>query len=461
MVDQHEKLGRDVLPRMLEVAQLLSASASLTDVLSVIINAMRDTLDAERATVLECDPVRDELFSTVAHGLHRAGSAPASPGDRPAPETTGPDEIRFPADSGLAGQCAQCRRIINVPDAYADDRFNPEIDKLTGFRTRSILTVPLQAPDGRLIGVAQVLNKRQGTFDARDEQVARALASLAAVAIKRSRLIEDHIVREKLERDLHLARRIQQSTFPDRLPTVAGFGIDAWSEPAEETGGDAYDVIGCRAPATPRPVSDPAADRAVLLLADASGHGVGPALSVTQVRAMLRMAVRLGGASAAGAGEELPRIARHMNQQLCDDLPAGQFVTAWLGELNANDHTLRSVSAGQAPLVRYDATRDTFEAVEADTTPLGVIRDLDITIAQSIPMGLGDIFAVFSDGIFEAQDRSGGQFGTDRVIEVLAAHRGASSTRMLGALRDAVAAFTGPRPADDDRTAIIIKRMES
>ena len=194
------------------------------------------------------------------------------------------------------------------------------------------------------------------------------------------------------------------------------------------------------------------ANRAVLLLADAARHGIGPALSVTQVRAMPRMAVRIR------AG--LPRIVHHMNKQLCDDLPSGRFVTTWLGELNATDHTLRSFSAGQAPLLRYDAARDTFDMVESDAPPFGIMSDLDVEIARPIPMRPGDLFAVISDGIFEAVDRAGRQFGPERVIDLLSVHHHRSPRRIMEALRDAVNAFTDARPAGDDRTAIIIKRKE-
>src|SRR5262249_21325801 len=94
----------------------------------------------------------------------------------------------------------------------------------------------------------------------------------------------------KLEGDLQVARRIQQDTLPEQIPSLAGFDIDAWNEPADETGGDTYDVIGYRRGETGLALTSAGAERAVLLLADASGHGIGPALSVTQVRAMLRMA---------------------------------------------------------------------------------------------------------------------------------------------------------------------------
>ncbi|MHC4966522.1 MAG: PP2C family protein-serine/threonine phosphatase [Planctomycetota bacterium] len=255
----------------------------------------------------------------------------------------------------------------------------------------------------------------------------------------------------KLERDLQLARQIQERTFPNRLPRLPGFRLDAWSEPADETGGDTYDVVGYQSAAagTPIVLSVERADRAVLLMADATGHGIGPALSVTQVRAMLRMAVR--------SGEPLPSIVRHLNEQLCADLPEGRFITAWLGLLCATDRTLTSFSAGQAPILRYDAKRDAFDVMEADTLPLGVVEDLEIEVGAPMPMGPGDIVAVISDGIFEAIGPSSKQFGTDRVVEVIGAARAGTPSEIIEAVRRAVAEFTGGAPAADDRTGIIIK----
>ncbi|MHC5006600.1 MAG: GAF domain-containing protein, partial [Planctomycetota bacterium] len=154
-IRRREELDRETLERVLDAARRLSASSDLTEVLAVILDALRDTLDAERATVFEYDPEHDELFSTVAHGL----AGPVGAGRVAALAEPG-EGIRMPADAGLAGQCAKERRVLNIPDAYADHRFNSDIDRRTGFRTRSILAAPLLDLDGELIGVAQVLNRR-------------------------------------------------------------------------------------------------------------------------------------------------------------------------------------------------------------------------------------------------------------------------------------------------------------
>lgn len=256
----------------------------------------------------------------------------------------------------------------------------------------------------------------------------------------------------KLEGDLQAARRIQQDTLPERIPVVPGFDIAGWSEPAEETGGDTYDVIGYRRVPGERGLrlSATEAERAVLLLADASGHGIGPALSVTQVRSMLRMAIRVG--------EDLPAFIRHLNAQLCADLTDGRFVSAWLGELDARERTLTGFSCGQGPLLYYRAAADTYTVLETDTVPLGCMDELEVSLRTPLRMEPGDVFVVLSDGVVDAAGASGERFGTGRVIDVLLRHRQGRAAEMMSALRHALAHFTHGVPADDDRTAVIIKR---
>lgn len=256
----------------------------------------------------------------------------------------------------------------------------------------------------------------------------------------------------KLEGDLQVARRIQRDTLPEQIPVVAGFDIDAWSEAADETGGDTYDVIGYRrVAAEPAPrLSTTEADHAVLLLADASGHGIGPALSVTQVRAMLRMAVR--------AGEDFPAVIHHLNAQLCADLTEGRFVSAWLGLLDAPEHTLTGFSCGQGPLLYYRAAEGTCAVLETDTMPFGCIEDLEVTLRAPIRMEPGDIFVVLSDGVIDAERLDGERFGTGRVIDIVTRHRGGSAAELTAAIRAAVATFTDATRAEDDRTGLVIKR---
>jgi phosphoserine phosphatase len=424
------QLERETLSRLLNVANHLSASTDLTAVLTVIIDAMRDVLCADRATVFEYDPATHELFSTVAHGISRTDT-----------DTTN-DEIRFPATTGIAGECAQSRTVSNVPDAYADPRFNQEIDRQTGYRTRSMLTIPLIGHDDALVGVAQVLNTRHGVFSVGDEEIATALGAQAAVALKRVRLLEDHLVRASLERELDVARGIQQGCFPKDMPVLETFEIAGWSEPAQQTGGDAYDVIvGAE--------TDLASDAVLLFMADATGHGVGPAISVMQLRSMLRLAARVGAV--------VPELIHHINAQLCADLPSGRFITAWLGIIGPESRTLHTFSAGQAPLLRYIRATQQVETTDADTVPLGVVSELDAGPVNTIDMQPGDLFVVLSDGIYEAMNPAMEQFGTQRICDLISANHDSSATALVDIIRDAVNTFADGRAADDDRTGLIIR----
>ena len=157
------------LELMLQITRALGAATELQELLEIIVDAGMRMLDAERGSVFLYDAESRELFSVVS---------------------TGADGIRFSIDKGIAGAAALSMQVINVPDAYADERFNQEIDKKTGFRTRNILSCPLTGYDGELTGVLQLLNKKQGPFTDYDQQLAEALGSQAGVARQRAREIE-------------------------------------------------------------------------------------------------------------------------------------------------------------------------------------------------------------------------------------------------------------------------------
>lgn len=158
--------------RMLEMAEWVSSELDLDRLLSRISKATTDILDCERATIFVHDPVTEELVSKVASG-----------GDV--------NEIRVPAHAGIVGEAFQRRKIDNVPDAYADRRFNQAVDKATGYKTRSILASPILDRNGRPIGVVQALNKTGGPFDAECERRIASFSAQLAVALQNAQLFSD------------------------------------------------------------------------------------------------------------------------------------------------------------------------------------------------------------------------------------------------------------------------------
>ena len=157
---------------LLNVARTLAAETSLEHLLKTVAEEIKKVLDADRCTVFLLDKERNELVSKVALGM-------------------GTQELRFPADKGLAGYVAQMGEIINIEDAYKDDRFNQDIDKETGYRTKTILCMPIWNMKHEILGVFQVLNKNNdAVFTKEDEEILIAIGSSAGIAIENAKLFE-------------------------------------------------------------------------------------------------------------------------------------------------------------------------------------------------------------------------------------------------------------------------------
>lgn len=161
------------LTGILDVAKALTAERDLDRLLARIVEEAKRVVDADRCSLFILDQEKNELWSKVAQGL-------------------GTTVLRFPLGRGIAGVVAQKGQVINLPDAYKDERFNPAVDRATGYATHSILCMPMLDHEGRVAGVLQALNKRSGApFDVEDEELLGAMGGQAAVAIQNALLHED------------------------------------------------------------------------------------------------------------------------------------------------------------------------------------------------------------------------------------------------------------------------------
>ena len=310
-----------------------------------------------------------------------------------------------------------------------------------GYRTRCLLSIPLIGLDNSLVGVLQLINKMNGSFSREDERVAEVLASQCAVALQPAQLMREYMIKQKIEHDLILAREIQRKLLPDSMPEIEGYDIAGWNEPADQTGGDIFDAISLD-------------HRSVLLLlADASGHGLGPALSVIQFRAMIRMAFRLQS--------DLHSLHTQANNQLVDDLVAERFITAFVGLLTVDDNLIRYHACGQAPLLHYHLRTGETDVLSASAIPFGIMPDIPLEDPGPIRMEKGDIFALISDGIFEQPDDSEEQFGIDRIIDIVRENSTLPMKGLVEKIHQAVLAHAGKAVQDDDMTIVLVKREQN
>jgi len=412
------RLREQALEQILEVTRKLAAPFDLDTMLTEVVDAARNILGAERGTVFLYEPDTDELVVRVGTGL---------------------DVIRIPADKGIVGESARTRKLINVPDCYADERFNRAIDKQTGYRSRCMLTIPLVGYEDSLVGVLQLLNKNDGVFDAQDEFVSTALAAQAAVVLHRVKMTETLIATEKLDREITVARDVQMGTLPKEMPAIGRYDVGGAFSPTDQTGGDLYDFV---------PLPD---ERLFLLMGDATGHGIGPALSATQVRAMLRVALRLGAS--------LDDAFIHINDQLCEDLPDDRFVTAFFGVLDAPANSVRFHSGGQGPIMHFHAESGQFDWFPASTFPLGYMEQTALGPATCLSMQRGDILGLISDGIYEYENEQGVQFGREGVARVIADGSYRSMRELVDAIMRATRRHGGTVPQADDITIVLLQRV--
>jgi K+-sensing histidine kinase KdpD len=167
------------LQRLIEASKIINSTLDLDELLELILNAATKSIDADRGTLYLVDDIKKEIWSKILQGSDMA-------------------EIRMPIGKGFSGYVAETGETILIPDAYADPRFNPETDKQSGYRTHNMLCMPMKNKDGKIIGVFQLLNKNQGSFDNDDVSFIDALSAHASVAIENARMAQEMVANERL-----------------------------------------------------------------------------------------------------------------------------------------------------------------------------------------------------------------------------------------------------------------------
>jgi sigma-B regulation protein RsbU (phosphoserine phosphatase) len=423
----------DGLRRCFALSRLVAESLDLGEVLERIMTTSRQALAAEAASLLLVDdapgPGQGELVFTVAQG---PACLPLQSG------------FRLAQGQGVAGWVATTGQAALLADAYADPRFSQDVDRETGYRTRSMLCVPLVYRE-RVIGVVQCINKTGGgEFTPDDLETFSLLAAQAAVAIANARLHGEALAKQRMDFDMEVAASVQQGFWPKDAPALAGFDVAGLSRPCDATGGDYYDYLM-------RPGGQ-GERRFLVAVGDVTGHGIQAALLMASVRAFLRSRLLSPGGPAEIVGD--------VNRLLAEDMGAsGRFITLFLLELCPETGQLRYVRAGHDPALLYDPATDDFLELGGRGIPLGI--DGDWRYEENVVRGLppGAVLALGTDGIWEARGRDGDMYGKTRLRHVL---RRAASLDAAGVAREALAdleAFRQGEPSRDDVTLVVIKAL--
>jgi sigma-B regulation protein RsbU (phosphoserine phosphatase) len=252
------------------------------------------------------------------------------------------------------------------------------------------------------------------------------------------RLAEEQAARQRIERDLDIAREIQRGLLPVSKPRLDGYEFAGWSKPADKTGGDYYDW---------QVLPD---GKTLVSLADVTGHGVGPALVTAVCRAYVR--------ASFAVGRELAELMKHLNDLLIADLPPGRFVTCAAALLDTRTHRAELVAAGHGPTFHYVASERRLVEYDANDIPLGVMPDVSYAPQVLIELGAGDLLLFVTDGFFEWARPDEQLFGLARLRQTVLQLAEVPIDELIPRIYAQVEQFAEGAPQEDDVTALVVRR---
>jgi serine phosphatase RsbU (regulator of sigma subunit)/anti-sigma regulatory factor (Ser/Thr protein kinase) len=442
--DEHRKLQV-----LLRISKSLSQQIELEPLLELMVVEVTAAMRAERSTLFLVDREKPgELVAKVAEGVDAR-------------------EIRTPFGVGIAGETAQTRQIVNITDAYKDSRFNSAIDKVSGFRTKSLLAVPIIAEDDQLIGVVEVMNKKgggafrnedegflqdipfdagalgDGAFTRDDERFLEAICGDLSIALRRAEMVEAHLKGQIVTKSLQLARDIQMGLVPKDFPALPEFkevDIFATMIPALEVGGDLYDFF---------PLDK---DRICFVIGDVSDKGIPAALFMSMARTAFKI-------SAIASPESISLTMRRVNQFLFESNRSQMFVTALAGVLDLQTGRVEYVDAGHEPPFILRPSGAILKVEKVGGVALGFCPDLSFRSGE-IQLKGGDALVLYTDGVNEAMNTRRQLFGADAIEQSLSkVGRSASSGRIIEGLLNDLDVFVGGAEQSDDITVLAIRYL--
>ena len=415
----------DKLRMLLDITKKISRSLDLQEVLNLVMDTLDSLIpyDAAGIFVVQC---ADK--SEVAEGEEPCVFQAEAVRGYDIDELT---NLHLKLGEGLIGQVALTAEPITSPDV----RKNPNYINARS-ETRSEMVAPIIS-NTEVIGVFDLESDELNAYSEDDLQVLALLASQVAIIIEKVMLHEQLIEKKRLEGQLEVARQVQLELLPARDPQLEGYDISAYNFPTEEVSGDYYDWVQ---------IYD---DQIGLVIADVSGKGVPAALLMAFLRASLRAATHVGYS---------PHISMaKVNYLLWESIERNQFVTAFYGILDVTNKTLTYTNAGHNPPILLKQNGD-LSFIDRGSIPLGMFRDTRYH-EYYLTTDPGDVLMLYTDGVTEANDPHGEEFGRDRLAQAVMANRQLGARELISAVYTEVLAWTGGRGATDDVTFFVIKAL--
>ncbi|MBN1477978.1 SpoIIE family protein phosphatase [Candidatus Sumerlaeota bacterium] len=346
---------------------------------------------------------------------------------------------RIGLGEGVVGHVAKEGEGLLILDARAERRLPTEAHELVPLE--SMMLMPLKIRE-EVIGVFAVVNKRTHgqVFTDKDMSLLRTLADQAAVTVKTVQIFEELTQQQRVESELRIASDFQRLMLPTQMPSVEGFEIAAYCKPALEMGGDYYDIIRIDE------------SHLGLVIADVSGKGVPGALIMSMVRSALRAEAprRLSPAD----------VLRTINQRVYEDTRSNVFITMTYAILDERAQTLHFARAGHEPVIACPTGDPNPVLYTPDGIALGLTDGEIFDVMEELVIDLGetDLVVLYTDGVVEAMDEEGREYGQERFLDLLHRQCDRGPEGLIQDLLSDIGDFTHGIPQHDDITLLALRR---
>lgn len=331
--------------------------------------------------------------------------------------------------------------VTGVLDQSTDKTKNlsKHLASLRGSRFRSILAFPIYVK-GENIGTLALLKELPEGFNKEMTKIVSTFANQAGISIENFRLLEEALQSERYKEELKIAKTVQKSLLPQMLEQDTHFEIAAFSESADEVGGDYYDTLRINAKETS------------LIIADVSGKGTTAAFHMSQMKGIFH--------SLAQNGIQPDEFMIRANRALVYCLERGSFISASFFLINTDDTKVRYARAGHCPVLYYTASNNTIEYRKDKGVALGMVRNnsyRNFIESNEFAYAPGDIMILYTDGVTEAKNAKGEEFGYDRLSEIVMEANALQPKQIQEHMIKRLYEFTGTDNINDDYTTMIIK----
>ena len=428
----HGLTTTDKLRMLLDITQRISRSLDLQEVLNLVMDTLDSLIPYDAAGIFLIDCVDK---NEVPEGEVPEGEEPCS---FKAEAVRGYDieelyDLHLKLGEGFLGSVALTGKPIISNDVRNDPVYVNARD-----RTRSEMVAPIISND-EVIGCFDLESDELNAYSNDDLEVLMLLASQVAIIIEKVMLHEQLIEKKRLQGQLEVARQVQLELLPAHDPELPGYDISAYNFPTEEVSGDYYDWVR---------IYD---DELGIVIADVSGKGVPAAILMAFLRSSLRAATHIGYATNVSLAK--------VNYLLWESIERNQFVTAFHAILDASNRTLSYSNAGHNPPLLLNSKGEA-SFIEYGEQPLGMFPDTRYH-QYHLLLEPGDIMVLYTDGVTEASNPDGVEFGRDRLVQAVKDNYARPARELIASLEMAVLEWTANRGATDDVTFFVIKALES